>query len=116
MKMPKNKTQKNFKIDEITLVLIVALIAMIFGYLNKSDKNEALKMEAEKITDMLLDDHAISFAKNGVVDQNKLDQVQNMDYYDIKKSLKAKNDFCVHIEDENGNLILAKGPDNLDCR
>lgn len=109
----------NFKIDEITLVLIVAIVTMVASIYDKL--NKPTEMEAEKITDMILDDHDISFANNGVVDENKLKEIRNMDYADFKKSLKAKNDFCVYIEDENGNVILVKGSgklngDGLNCR
>lgn len=103
--------KSNFKIDEITLVLIVAVIAVAVSVYNKL--NEPINMEAEKITEMILDDHEISFANNGVVDENKLRGIQNMDYAQIKKSIKTKNDFCVYIEDENGNIILAKGSQKL---
>lgn len=104
--MPKSK----FKIDEITLVLIVAIIAMIASvYKNDGMEN----VEAEKLTEMILDDHTVSFANNGIVDQDKLMQVQSMGYDELKKSLRAKNDFCIHLEDENGNVILAKGSSKL---
>jgi len=101
----------NFKIDEIMLVLIAAVIAMIAVIYDKTGANET---EAEKITEMILDDHTISFANDGIVDENKLIEIQNMAYDDFKKSLKAKNDFCIYIEDENGNVILAKGSRKLD--
>ena len=111
--------KSNFKIDEITLVLIVAVIAIfasIYGKLNKPPG-----MEAEKITEMILDNHHVSFATNGVIDENKLKEIKNMNYNDFKKSLNAQNDFCIYIEDENGNILLAKGSsklngDGLYCR
>lgn len=103
--------QKKFKIDEIMLVLIVAFIAMILGISNKL--NEPRGMEAEKITEMIMDDNHISFASNGVIDGDKMMEIQNMNYDDFKKSVNAKNDFCVYIEDGNGNLILAKGSSKL---
>ncbi|HLF66083.1 MAG TPA: hypothetical protein VI522_00545 [Gammaproteobacteria bacterium] len=107
-----------FKIDEITLVLIVALIAMVVGVYNKTAK---LEMEAGKIAEVILDDHAISFVNNGVIDGDKLSQIQNMDYNQFKDYLKVKNDFCIYIEDGNGNILLAKGSsklgrDGLYCR
>ena len=101
--MSKNK----FKIDEITLILITALLAIAIS-INK-ELDVPPKMEVEKITAMILDDHAISFANNGIVDENKLMEVQTMDYDELKKLLKAKNDFCIYIEDANGDVILAKG-------
>jgi len=113
--MMKNKKQKlNLKIDEITLVLIVTIISIIVVVYDKI--NEPIRMEAEKITEMILNEHDISFANNGVVDESRLEKIRNMDYNDFKKSLDAKNDFCVYMEDGNGNIILAKGTDRLDCR
>ena len=108
----------NFKIDEIALVLIVAFVAMVVGISDKMNKPE---MEAGKIAEIILDNHAISFANNGVIDENKLRQVQNMDYKEFKNHLNAKNDFCIYIEGVNGNIILAKGSsklskDRLHCR
>ena len=105
--MPKS----NFKIDEITLVLIVALIAMIANVYDKL--NKPVGMEAEKITEMILNEHTTSFANNGIVDENKLNEVKNMNYKEFKNSLNAKNDFCIYIEDANGNIILAKGSSKL---
>ena len=101
---------KKFKIDEITLVLIVALIAMAVSVQKGISGPE---MEAEKITAMILDNHKISFANNGVIDDAKLEKIESMDYYEFKKSLNAKSDFCVYIEDENGNVLLAKGSSKL---
>ena len=116
--MPKPK----FKIDEMTLLLIVAVIIMVVSVYDKMNKpvNEP-KMEAEKITEIILDNHGMSFASGGVIDENKLREIQDMNYEDFKKSINAKNDFCIYIEDGNGNLILAKGSsklnkDGLSCR
>ena len=58
---------------------------------------------------MILNDHELSFANEGIIDDNKLSEIQSMDYNDLKKLLKTKNDFCIYIEDENGDVILAKG-------
>jgi len=110
----RTKERTKFKIDEITLILIVALLAMIVSINNELD-NDIYEPEAEveKITAMILDDHELSFANDGVIDDNKLSEIQSMDYNDLKKLLKAKNDFCIYIEDEDGNIILSKGPDKL---
>ncbi|MBI3034980.1 hypothetical protein HYY71_01535 [Candidatus Woesearchaeota archaeon] len=70
-------------------------------------------MEAEKITGMILDDHSISFANNGIIDENKLREIKSIGYDDFKEMLKVKNDFCIYIEDGNGNVILSKGSSKL---
>lgn len=100
----------NFKIDELMLVLIVAAISMIAVVYDKTGTKET---EAEKITNMILDNHGISFASNGVVNENKLREIQKMDYGDFKRYFDVKNDFCIYIEDENGGIILAKGSEKL---
>ena len=108
------QSSKPKKIDEMMLVLIVAIIFMavsIYDKLNKTRDNPT--MEAEKITEMILDNHGISFAIGGIVDEEKLKEIKNINYDDFKKSLNVKNDFCIYIEDGNGNLILAKGSSKL---
>lgn len=118
--MPKSK----FKIHEITLVLIVVFIALVIGIYNKGTNKINTKpkiMEAEKITEIILDNHKISFATNGVIDENKLKEIQVMSYESFKKSLSISNDFCILLEDVNGNIILSKGPsklsgDGIHCR
>ena len=101
----------NFKIDEVTIVLIVAVFVMIMGVYH--DKNKNPEIDAEKITGLLMDDHEVSFASGGVVNPNKLAEIQKMDYAHLKGYLKVNKDFCLYLEDETGNVILAKGSSKL---
>ena len=104
-------TKPNFKIDEITLILIVAILAIVVSFYDNT-KNQG-SIEAEKITSLVLDDHDFSFASNGIIDADKLKQMQSIDYSKLKKFLNVKKDFCIYIEDGNGNLLLAKGYNKL---
>ncbi|MBI2652313.1 hypothetical protein HYX00_02500 [Candidatus Woesearchaeota archaeon] len=104
--------KSKWKIDEITLVLIVAVIAMVVSVYDKA--NEPKITEAEKIIGLVTDEHSISFANNGIIDENKLREIKDMSYNDFKKSLNVKNDFCIYIEDGDGNVIFAKGSLRLD--
>ena len=105
-----NNPRPKFKIDEIFLVLVVAMIAVFYSTYN-NDKSHI--MEAEKITELILDHHKISFAYNGIVDENKLNEIRRMNYEEFKGYIEAKNDFCVYLEDGNGKLIAAKGSSKL---
>ena len=107
----KVQSKPNFKIDELTIVLAVALIAIAVSIYESNRK--VAPIEAEKITGLILDSHEISFASGGVIDQNKLKQVQNMDYKELKNYLNAKQDFCMYLEDENGTILLSKGSPKL---
>jgi len=107
-----NKTKKpSFKIDEIALVLIVVALAFIVGIYEKS--SETKKIDAREITEIILDDHYMSFVSNGIVDETKLEEIRKMDYTSLKNSLNAKNDFCIYMEDSNGNVIVAKSSSKL---
>ena len=116
-KIPKSK----FNIDEITIVLIVSFIAIFASVysnkindpINSNNANKVSDLGAEQIADMLFDGHAMSFVSSGVVNENKFKEIQEMNYEDLKSSLNAKNDFCIYIEDENGNVLLAKGSSKL---
>ena len=113
------KRKPRFKIDEMVLVFIVVFVSLFVGIYDKVTQSPTLV--AEKITELILDEHYLSFANNGVIDENKLNEIKNMGYNDFKKSIKVKKDFCIYIEDENGNIILAKGSskfnsDGIYCR
>ena len=109
-----NRNSKSKKFDEITLVLIVAIfiiIVSVYGRINKA--GDESKTDAEKITEIIMGNHGMNLATGGVIDESKLEEIKNINYADLKKSLNAKNDFCIYIEDGNGNIILAKGSENL---
>ena len=104
----KKPNKFNFKINEVVLVLIIAIIVISY------EKSRNISpIEAERITRLIIDDHKISFANNSVLDENKLKDIQKMDYKELKEQLKAKKDFCLYLEDEKGNVILAKGSQKL---
>ncbi len=107
----KKQLKSKFKIDELVLVLIVAVLAFALSIYEKADEKSAI--DAERITEMILDDHDISFVSNGVVDEDKMNEIQKMDYVTLKNQFKAKNDFCMYIEDSDGNVIVAKGSSKL---
>ncbi|MBI2647354.1 hypothetical protein HYW99_02665 [Candidatus Woesearchaeota archaeon] len=113
------KPQVKPKWNEDKIILIIILIIIVISVYIKI--NEPAEAQAVKITGLILDDHSISFASGGLVDEDKLKMIQNMDYYEFKESLNIKNDFCIYIEDEKGNILLAKGSqklneDGLYCR
>src|SRR3989338_2186001 len=98
--MPKSK----LKVDEIMLVLIVALAAMFVGIYRQS--NDSGVTEAEKIIGMIFSNNQFGFAANGIIDNSKLDRIQIMNYRDFKHVLDAKKDFCIYIQDGLGDILL----------
>lgn len=111
MKMERHpKLQKqNFKIDEIALVLIVAVLTIFASFADR----KAGHIDAQEITEIIMDDHYFSFASGGVIDESRLKNLQEMRYEDLKKSLNTNKDFCMYIEDGHGNIIMEKGSSRL---
>lgn len=103
--------KKTIKINENSIIVIIIFIIFFAVILTKT--NEPSIKEAEKITAMILDEHDISFANNGIIDKNKLKEVKSMSYNDLKQMLNIKSDFCIYLEDSNGNILLAKGSSSL---
>ena len=100
----------NFKIDEIALIFIVAVIALIVSVYDRPNQHQVI--EPEKLIQMIVDND-INLANNGVINEDKLREIKKVGYVELKNTLNAKNDFCLYIEDEKGNLILTKGSNKL---
>lgn len=100
-----------FKIDEIFLIVIVAIVAV--GVASYEKSKGVPPIEAEKITAMLLNEHGFSILNKGVVDEKKLNELKTMDYGQLKQELNVKKDFCIYMEDDAGRIILAKSSEKL---
>jgi len=100
------KKPRKWKVDELTIVLIVAIAIIVLSVFLKGSHSE--KKSAEEITVKLISDPKMSLIRNGQLDQAKLNAIQNMDYDSLKTSLESNNDFCLYIEDEQGNVLLSK--------
>ena len=99
--------KKGIKIDEIMLVLMVALIALVISMYGKA--RETPKMAVEKITTKLVK----SSLQSPIIDEKELNEIRQMNYSQLKEYFDVKKDFCIYIEDENGKVILAKGSPDL---
>lgn len=110
-KISKKFSQKQkFKIDEITLVLVVAITIIVITI---SQKNNQPTDEAGKIMKIIFDDNLAALPNDIVIGQKELEKMQGMDYEQLKKYLNMKKDFCLYVEDENGNIIMSKGSSKL---
>lgn len=106
--------KKRFRLDEILLVLMVAFIGIAVAIYSKENKSR--DMGAEEITSLLSDNDNASLINDGVINEGKLKELQNMGYSELKDSLNVRGDFCVYIEDEKGQVVLAKGSPKLNGR
>ncbi|HLC49822.1 MAG TPA: hypothetical protein VJI97_00155 [Candidatus Nanoarchaeia archaeon] len=100
------KKKKEF--DEITLILIVAAAALLISFFGRE---QPAVQEIGRISKIVLNNPGIE--GSGVIDEKKLMEISSMDYDSLKKSLKTSRDFCIYIEDDNGNILLSKSAPSL---
>jgi hypothetical protein len=107
-KIPDKK--KILETNHAKIFFIVFGLAILFIIAVLSSSNKDLKYTAEHITSRVLSSNSdLSILKNGQVDENKLTKLSFRDYEELKELFDVDADFCVYLEDENGNLILIDG-------
>ena len=104
----KPKTKRK---SDVAFFIIVALAIIAIMLYNKT--KQIKNIDAEQVAALLLDHHPLSFAKNGIIEENALKGIQEMEYEELKSSLNIKKDFCVYVEDSKGNVLIAKGSSKL---
>jgi hypothetical protein len=81
----------------IALVIFIGTIFVFYSILsgNQGDKTEELEKDASTV------------AKNINITKNisQVDELLQEDYDELKKKLRVKNEFCIFLEDEEGNIV-----------
>jgi len=106
----------------LALVLFIGAIFVFFAFFLNSpgSKEKELQREAAHIIENLgSEDTNISIIEKTSINNSKLDTLLQQNYSVIKNKLRIQNDFCVYIEDENGNILylnsstIAKGSSKI---
>lgn len=93
----------------IGIGIFVAILLMFFGVLffnpGRADAS-LLDKEGEFIVKTLeSDDPDIGIMEQNQIDNWQLEELVSMDYEDLKAKLGIRSDFCIFLEDENGNVV-----------
>ncbi len=107
--MRKTKKAQTWSMDALIAVSIftVAFI-FLFSFLSvksQSERIEQLKQEGEAIPETLSTQNNVTFIEGQKINKEKLESFANMTYGQIKDALGITYDFCIHFEDEEGNII-----------
>jgi len=108
----KNRKSQAWSADVMIAAVVFLLGVIIFFYIitvsTENKKIEELSREADTISNIIVvsegetaDD--CSFVVGSRVDEGKLAACSNYDQ--LKTALGARNDFCIHFEDKDGNII-----------
>ena len=108
-----NKKSQSWSVD-IILAVIVFMVAFFVFYAmlesNPKTKVSDLKEEASIVIEQVADDESpLKAVDKGQINKDELNKLKNFPYDDLKRRLRTEGDFCIYIEDENGNLVKIGG-------
>jgi hypothetical protein len=119
--MKKSKKGQSLSFDAITataLFVALLIIAVIYYYnLNQSGIQNTLSRESVIISQNLLSttQSQPGLTDAGTLDDKKLEEIirrlltsgdSEAEYQAIKVEMGIRDDFCIYIEDEDGNLLM----------
>ena len=110
MTMLKTKKSQAWSFDVILAVIIFVGAFFTFYALLKpqTQKNvDTLQQDAESIANELLSESSsLNIIQNGtIINEAKLQLHLNEDYPALKSSVRVEGDFCIYLEDQDGNII-----------
>ena len=74
---------------------------------NFNIKADSLKQEASSvIKEVSSGESLIRIVDNNEVNVTKIGMLKNISYDELKFRFRIEGDFCIYIEDDNGNLVL----------
>ena len=96
---------------DVTLAVIIFISAFFVIYIiatNRTSTNiEEMTQEAERISaEAAAENSNLSIIGDNELNQIKVEDLIGQDYEEIKKQLRIENEFCIYLEDEEGNLIF----------
>jgi Tfp pilus assembly protein PilO len=96
-----------WSIDLVIGVLIFLLVIGLFYVLlirNFDEDTSELEIASETIATKLVDEEGGIISENQV-NKDQLKALADKKYDDLKKELEIGTDFCIFLEDEEGNVI-----------
>lgn len=102
-----------WSIDLVIGVLIFLLVIGLFYVLLMKNFNKdttELQIASETIATKIIDDKTpaaggVGIIKDERIDKNALEDLAGKDYETLKKEFGITSDFCIFLEDEDGNVI-----------
>jgi len=103
------KTSQAWSMDiMIAIVLFIGTIFVFYSVLSakQSPKTDELQDDASIVLESIVsEDSDIGILNGAEVNETKLEELLGMEYSEIKKKMRVENEFCIFLEDEEGNVI-----------
>jgi len=104
--MKKSKKEWFDSDKAIGLFIIIILFVLIKTIVAPGTAKNSLAEEAEIVLQTLTDGFGeVSLLSYDEVLESKMDNLDRMDYEEIKNLIGIENDFCIYFEDITGNIV-----------
>lgn len=109
MQLNRTKKSQAFSMD-IMLAIVIFLGAIFITYLMLQGGKGGTAKQLEQDASTVLDNLASSDNELGIVDgveinETKIQQLIDSTYPELKQKMRAGNDFCIFLEDDQGDII-----------
>lgn len=115
MRKAKARKGQNWSADALVAITIFLVVLLSFFYItgrtSQSKKIDSIAEEAASIPEAFSTspNQTLVFIEGNKVDAKRLEELSRLDYKELKRQLGISNDFCIHFEDEKGNIIFING-------
>lgn len=90
-------------------VLFIAIFGAFYGFITYiiiEPEEKMLAREGQQVvTSLSAKNSTTQIIEAEELDMQKIEELVKQDYPQLKGQLGLKNDFCIYIEDEDGNLV-----------
>jgi len=105
-----NKKAQTWSVDVVLgLLIFVGAFFIFYAVLNQNPNTKVknLKEEASTVIKQVSSDSSqLRIVDGNEINLSRAGELKNLSYVELKNMLRIEGDFCVYIEDENGNVIL----------
>ena len=103
---------------DIIIAVVLFVAAFMFFYVTisgapTSETTAILIEDGEQLATMLTSDTELSVVKENKLSDSKVIKVSDISYEEIRRIAGLKSDFCIHFEDESGNIINVTGVQSI---
>lgn len=92
----------------LAFIIFIGTIFVFYSIIsNKQDgKEDELRDDALRVMESIASkDSNVSIVDGSTINTTKLENLLGRDYSEIKNKIRTKNEFCIFLEDEDGNVI-----------
>jgi len=110
-----NSTGQTVSTDALIGIALFMIVIIFFFTLSSDDssdrKIENLQSDGSRVATAVSggSDALPDFVSGSKVDLEKLEEISQLDYKILKDALGVSADFCIHFEDDQGNVINVSG-------